>query len=101
MVLAWASPFRYHLLNMLKKNVTSISNIWKQMTFILSNLNNFHSLEVMDRVSETQLQLSENLNNLPVKGLIMIIMHLITHITLMHQMIFLYKIQKIKNVISN
>ena len=62
MVLAWASPFRYHLLNMLKKNVTSISNIWKQMTSILSNLNNFHSLEVVDRVSETQLQVGENSN---------------------------------------
>ena len=29
---------------------------------ILSNLNNFHSLEVVDRVSETQLQVSENSN---------------------------------------
>ena len=37
--------------------MTSISNIWKQLTSILSNLNNFHSLEVVDRVSETQLQL--------------------------------------------
>ena len=27
---------------------------------ILSNLNNFHSLEVVDRVSETQLQVGEN-----------------------------------------
>ena len=26
----------------------------------LSNLNNFHSLEVVDRVSETQLQVGEN-----------------------------------------
>ena len=39
---------------------------------ILSNLNNFHSLEVVDRVSETQLQVGEKfgLNNLAVKGLI-------------------------------
>ena len=29
---------------------------------ILSNLNNFHSLEVVDRVSETQLQVGENSN---------------------------------------
>ena len=38
---------------------------------MLSNLNNFHSLEVVDRVSETQLQVGENskLNNLAVKGL--------------------------------
>ena len=40
--------------------MTSISNNWKQLTSILSNLNNFHSLEVVDRVSETQLQVSEN-----------------------------------------
>ena len=30
------------------------------MTPILSNLNNFHSLEVVNRVSETQLQVGEN-----------------------------------------
>ena len=37
------------------------------------NLDNFHSLEVVDRVSETQLQVSENfqLNNLAVKRLTM------------------------------
>ena len=29
---------------------------------ILSNLNNFHPLEVVDRVSETQLQVDENEN---------------------------------------
>ena len=40
--------------------MTSISNIWKQMTSILANLNNFDSLEVVDRVSETQLQVGEN-----------------------------------------
>ena len=40
--------------------MTSISNIWKQLTTILSNLNNFHSLGVVDRVSETQLQVGEN-----------------------------------------
>ena len=42
--------------------MTPISNIWKQLTSILSNLNNFHSLEVVDRVSETQLQVGENSN---------------------------------------
>ena len=31
---------------------------------ILSNLNNFHSLEVVDRVSETQLQVGENSNEI-------------------------------------
>ena len=40
--------------------MTSISNIWKQFTSILTNQNNFHSLEVVDRVSETQLQVGEN-----------------------------------------
>ena len=34
----------------------------KKLTLILSNLNNFHSLEVVDRVSETQLQVGENPN---------------------------------------
>ena len=43
-----------------KKNMTLISNIGKKLTFILSNLNNFQSLEVVDRVSETQLQVGEN-----------------------------------------
>ena len=36
--------------------------IWKELTSILSNMNNFHSLEVVDRVSETQLQVGENSN---------------------------------------
>ena len=42
--------------------MTSTSKIWKELTSILSNLNNFHSLEVVDRVSETQLQMGENSN---------------------------------------
>ena len=51
--------------------MTSTSKIFKELTSILSNLNNFHSLEVVDRVSETQLQVGENfkLNNLATKGL--------------------------------
>ena len=32
----------------------------KTVDLILSNLNNFQSLEVVDRVSETQLQVGEN-----------------------------------------
>ena len=32
------------------------------MTSILSNLYNFHLVEVVDRVSETQLQVGENLD---------------------------------------
>ena len=39
-----------------------IRKIWICLTSILSNLNNFHSLEVVDRVSGTQLQVSENSN---------------------------------------
>ena len=42
--------------------MTSSSKILKELTSYLSNLNNFHSLEVVDRVSGTQLQLSENSN---------------------------------------
>ena len=46
------------------------------MTSILSNLNNFHSLEVVDRVSETQLQGGENSNWIiwRLKGLSILIM---------------------------
>ena len=33
-----------------------------ELTYILSNLHNFHSLKIVDRVSETQLQVGENLN---------------------------------------
>ena len=40
--------------------MTSISKIWKQLLSILSNLNNFQSLEVVDCVSETQFQVGEN-----------------------------------------
>ena len=36
--------------------------IWKEFTSIFSNLNNFLSLEVVEHVSETQLQVGENLN---------------------------------------
>ena len=34
----------------------------QELTSILSSLKNFHSLEVVDRVSETQLQVGENSN---------------------------------------
>ena len=34
----------------------------KKLTSNLTNLNNFHSLEAVDRVSETQLQVGENLH---------------------------------------
>ena len=34
----------------------------KKLTSILQNMNYFHSFEVVDRVSETQLQVGENSN---------------------------------------
>ena len=37
------------------KKCKSINKISKSVTPTLSNLNNFHSLEVVDRISETQL----------------------------------------------
>ena len=40
--------------------MTSINNIWKELASILLNLHNFHSLEVVDRVSEAQFQVGEN-----------------------------------------
>ena len=36
------------------------TNQQESSTFILWDLENFHSLEVVDRVSETQLQVGEN-----------------------------------------
>ena len=35
---------------------------FRKVTSTWSNVNNFHSLEVLDRVSETQLQVGENSN---------------------------------------
>ena len=40
----------------------SLSENYKNMYSILTNLDNFHSLEAVDRVSETQLQVNENSN---------------------------------------
>ena len=42
----------------------SLNKISKSSTSISSNLNNVHSLEVVDRVSETQLQVGENSNEI-------------------------------------
>ena len=53
---------KYHILNNVKDKLTSTSKICKELTSILSNLNIFYSLEVVDRVSETQLQVGENSN---------------------------------------
>ena len=48
---------KYQLLNMLKIKRMTIS---KSLTFILLNLNNLYSLEVVNRVSKTQLQVGGN-----------------------------------------
>ena len=40
----------------------SISKVLKELTSILSSPNNFYSLEVVNRVSETQFQVGENSN---------------------------------------
>ena len=42
------------------KSDTNQQDLKYFLTSILSNLNNFHSLEVVDRVSETQLQVGGN-----------------------------------------
>ena len=47
---------KYHLLNMLKIKSDIKQQGLQNLTPILSHLNNSHSLEVVDRVSETQLQ---------------------------------------------
>ena len=49
-----------------------MNQISKSLTFVLANRNIFHSLEVVDRVSDTQFQVGENsnqINNLAVKEL--------------------------------
>ena len=65
-VIIFYSQIKYHILKIKcdinPQNVTSTNKIKKELTTILSNLNNFHSLEVVDRVSETQLQVGENSN---------------------------------------
>ena len=56
---------KYGLRRYLSKYLVSRSKIkcdinQHYLKTILSNLNNFHSLEVVDRVSETQLYVGEN-----------------------------------------
>ena len=52
---------KYHLLNMLKIKCDSNQQYLKTVDLhFVKSLNNFHSLEVVDRVSETQLQVGEN-----------------------------------------
>ena len=53
---------KYHLLNMLKITYDINQQYLKTIDLLFSNLNNFHSLEVVNRVSETQFQVGENSN---------------------------------------
>ena len=53
---------KYHILNMFKIKCDINQQDLKRVDPILSNLNNFYSLEGVDRVSETQHQVSENSN---------------------------------------
>ena len=55
---------KYHVLNMVKIKCDINQQDLKRLTSILSNLNNCHSLEVVNRVSETQLQVGENSNGI-------------------------------------
>ena len=52
----------YQLLTLLKIKSDINQQGLAFLDSILSNLNNFHSFEVMDRVSKTQLQVGENFN---------------------------------------
>ena len=42
--------------------VKTLQNCEKNLASNLTNVSNFHSLEVVDRVSETQFHVSENVN---------------------------------------
>ena len=59
-IFSWHS--KYHFLNKLKIHWYQSVRFEKKLTSILSNLNNFHSLEVVARVSETRLHVGENSN---------------------------------------
>ena len=60
LVFIFYEHIKYHLLNMLKIKCDINQQYLKAVYLILSNLDNFHSLEVVDRVSETQLLVGEN-----------------------------------------
>ena len=70
-VFIFYQQIKYQILNMLKIKFDINQQVLKRVkTSTLSNQNTFHSLEVVDRVSETQLQVGGfKLNNLAGKGL--------------------------------
>ena len=51
-----------YIVGSLEPSLSNMPELRKELTSILSNLNDFQSLEVVDRVSETQLQVGENSN---------------------------------------
>ena len=55
---------QYHILNRLKIKRDSNQQNLNNVNLHFSNLDNFHSLEVVDRVSETQLQVGGNFNKI-------------------------------------
>ena len=61
-VFIFYQSIKYHILNMVKIKCDVNQQDLKRVDFHFVYLNNFHSLEVVDRVSETQLQVSENSN---------------------------------------
>ena len=61
-VFIFYSHIKYPILNMFKIKCDINQQDLNSVDLILSNLNNFHSLEVVDRVSETQLQVGKNSN---------------------------------------
>ena len=75
-IFIFSQYIKYLIENMLKiiNHVTSTSKIWKEFTSILSNLNNFHSLEFCGsrRRDTTSSGWKFKLNNLAVKGLMQI-----------------------------
>ena len=58
----FASTLHIGFKHAIVKKRHQINKISETLTSILSNLNNFHPLEGVDRVSETQLQVAENSN---------------------------------------
>ena len=48
----------------MRRHCEKHTSVILELTLISSNLNNFHSLEVVSRVSETQIQVSENSNSI-------------------------------------
>ena len=64
MMYIWRGISNNGLLNVLNLNVTSISKISKSLTSILLHLNNFYSIEIVKRGSETELEVGGDSNEI-------------------------------------